>query len=105
MFQYLIVQWQKEGQNLYHSLGALTNGVNTGTFVITMEGGFLPVQLIYGGKTKQSLPRFKFPESFSLSVNPKHFSNTEESVKIVNEIIVPYVEAEREKLANLKQLF
>jgi len=75
----------------------------TGTFVITLDGKFLPIQLIYGGKTKQSLPRYKFPESFSLSVNPKHFSNTEESIKIVEKIVVPYVEKEREILDNKNQ--
>ena len=75
----------------------------TGTFVITLDGKFLPIQLIYGGKTKQSLPRYKFPESFSVSVNPKHFSNTEESIKIINEIVVPYVEKEREKLGDKSQ--
>ena len=75
----------------------------TGTFVITLDRKFLPIQLIYGGKTKQSLPRYKFPESFSLSVNPKHFSNTEESTKIINEIVVPYVEKEREKLGDKSQ--
>ena len=26
-------------------------------------------------KTEQSIPRFKFPEEFSLSVNPTHYSN------------------------------
>ena len=40
----------------------------TGAFVITLTGDFPPLQLIYGGKTTQSLHRFKFPESFSLSV-------------------------------------
>ena len=75
----------------------------TGTFVITLDGKFLPIQLIYGGKTKQSLPRYKFPESFSLSVNEKHFSNTAESIKIIEEIIVPYVEKEREILGNKDQ--
>ena len=72
----------------------------TGMFVITLDGKFLPIQLIYGGKMKQSLPRRKFPESFSLSVNPKHFSNTEKSIKIINEILVPHVEKEREKLGD-----
>ena len=62
----------------------------TGTFSIT-----LPVQLIYGGKTNQSLSRYKFPDEFSLSVNEKHFSNTKESIKLLKEIIVPYVEKER----------
>ena len=46
------------------------------------------MQLIYGGKTNQRLPRFKFPESFSLSVNPKHYSNTLESIKIIDEVII-----------------
>ena len=72
----------------------------TGTFVITLNGDFLPLQLIHGGKTKQSLPQCKFPHSFSLSVNPNHFSNTEESIKIINEIVIPYVKTEREHLEN-----
>ena len=63
----------------------------TGTFAITLSEEFLLIQLIYEGKTKQSLPRYKFPAGFSLRVNEKHFSNSKESVKIRNEIIVPYV--------------
>ena len=38
----------------------------TGTFVITLNGHFLPLQLIYGGKINQSLPRYKFPILFPL---------------------------------------
>ena len=67
----------------------------TGAFVITLDGRFLPMQLIYGGKTQQSLPRFNFPDRFSLSCNPKHFSNTEESVKIIKEVLLPYIEDQR----------
>ena len=70
----------------------------TATFTITLEGHFLPIQLIYAGKTKKSLPRVKFPASFSLSANPKHYSNETESVKILNDIIIPYVKNQREKL-------
>ena len=61
------------------------------------------MQLIYGGKTKQSLSRFKFPDGFSLSCNPKHFSNAMESIKLVNEIIIPYVQSQRKKLGKSKQ--
>ena len=61
------------------------------------------MQLIYGGKTNQSLPRFKFPESFSLSENPKHYSNTLESIKIIDEVRIPYVNAQREILRNRNQ--
>ena len=56
------------------------------------------MQMIYCGKTAQSFPKFKFPETFSLSVNPRHFSNTEKSLKFLEETIIPYVKDEREKL-------
>ena len=49
---------------------------------------FFIQQLICGGKTVQSLPKFDFPEGFSLSWNLKHCSNTAESIKIIKEIIV-----------------
>lgn len=48
------------------------------TFVITLDGLFLPVQIIYmySGKTRASLPRsIQFPEGFSLTYNEKHWSN------------------------------
>ena len=67
----------------------------TETFTITVNGKFLPMQLIYGGKTNQSLPKFEFPVGFSLSANPKHCSNTAESIKLIKEIIIPYIEKER----------
>ena len=75
----------------------------TGTFTITLNGHFVPMQLIYGGETKQSLPRFKFPDGFSLSCNPKHFSNAMESIKLINEIIIPYVQSQRKELGKPKQ--
>ena len=61
------------------------------------------MQLIYGGKTNQSLPCFKFPESFSLSMNPKHYSNTLESIKISDKVVIPYVSGHRETLFNANQ--
>ena len=61
----------------------------TVTFIITLNGIFLPIQLIYGGKTVQSLPKFKLPKGFSLSANLKHCSGTAKSIKIIKEIIVP----------------
>ena len=75
----------------------------TGTFTITLNGQFLLMQLIYGGKTKQSLPRFKFPDGFSLSCNPKHFRNALES-KLMNEIIISYVQSQHKELGKPKLL-
>ena len=64
----------------------------TATFGINFTNSFLPMQLIYGDKTVKSLPRMKFPDSFSLSTNEKHFSNNQESLKLIVKIIVPFVE-------------
>ena len=72
----------------------------TAIFTVSFDRTFLLVQLIYGGKMTQSLPIFKFPSSFSLSVNPTHYSNENEACKMIEEIIAPYVKNvwERNKL-------
>ena len=75
----------------------------TATFSITMENKFLPMQLIYKGKTGQSLSKIQFPNGFSLSANLKHYSNDTESLKFHKEIILPYVKTEREKFEIEKQ--
>ena len=68
------------------------------TFTITLDGHFLTAQLIYGEKTSKSLPRVNFPKSFSLSANTKHHSNEQESIKVLEEIIIPYAKKAREQL-------
>ena len=49
------------------------------------------MQLIDGGKTMQSLPRYQILTNIYLSVKWKHFSNNNGPVKLLNEIILPYV--------------
>ena len=56
------------------------------------------MQVIYGGKTQRGLLRVKFADSFLLNANEKPFNNTQESLKLINEITTPYVEKEREML-------
>ena len=75
----------------------------TAIFVEILDCKFLPMQLIYGGKTSQSLPKIQFPTGFCLSGNPSHYSKTEESIKLLKEIVVPYVENIRAKLDDPKQ--
>ena len=72
----------------------------TATFAGGLDGSFLPFQLIYKGKTTQSLPKIYFPNGFSLSVNEKHFSNTQESIKFLKEIVIPFVDKKRSELKN-----
>ena len=70
----------------------------TATFSITLDNKFLPMQLIYQLKTGQSLPKVKFMDGFSLSVNESHYSNESEALKFIEEIILPYIREECEKL-------
>ena len=89
----------KTGSTNVPIIGMSDKRMITATFAITLNGTFLPMQLIYGGKTKQSLPRgVRFPDSFSLSVNEKHYSNEKEVLKHLEEVINPYIIAERERL-------
>ena len=67
------------------------------TVTLDLDGTILPCQMIYGGKTEQSLPKF------STSVNEKHYSNTEEVIKHLQEIDIPYVNEERKKIGNADQ--
>ena len=77
--------------------GAADKRAITATFAQTLDDSFLPMQLIYKGKTSQSFPKITLPDGFSLSANEKHFSNTDESIKYLKEIIIPYVEQKRKE--------
>ena len=58
--------------------GSLYKKAIMATFGVTFSNVLLPMQLIYARKTAASFPKVKFPDTVSLSANPKHFSNTEE---------------------------
>ena len=50
------------------------------------------MQLMYQGKTKASLPQnFAFAKGFCLTQNPKHYSKEEETLRLVDSIINPYL--------------
>ena len=40
-----------------------------------MTGRFLPPQLIYGGKTDQCHPKYKFPDNFHIIHSENHWAN------------------------------
>ena len=72
----------------------------TGTFTITTSGIFLPMQLIYKGKTNRSLPRgIHFPDDFDLTYTENHWSNEEKCMQHIEKIVVPYLRSKREELA------
>ena len=53
---------------------------------------FLPIQLIYGGKTNKSILAVSFPSDFVISANEKHYSNEREALNMLENVIILYVE-------------
>ena len=78
----------QKGESNAPIAGISDRGNITATFSITLGNKYLPMQLIYQGKTCQTLPKVKFQDSFSLRLNESHYSNENEALKFIEEIIV-----------------
>ena len=61
----------------------------------TLSGDFLPMQLIYTGKTTACLPTIKFPKDWLLSFTPNHWSNEEKTKEYLQSIIIPYIKTKQ----------
>ena len=69
----------------------------TAVFGATMEGGFLPPQLIYQGKTEGCLPRTQFPSDWHITYTPNHWANEVTTLDYIQKIILPYISKKREE--------
>ena len=67
----------------------------TAVFCGTILGDFLPVQLIYKGKTPRCHPKYKFPPDWSITHSPKRWSNENTMLEYIDDIVIPYVEKTR----------
>jgi len=71
----------------------------TGTFTVSKSGIFLPIQLIYEGKTDRCLPKnIVFSKDFDITYTPNHWSNEEKAIQHIQRIVVPYLKRKREEL-------
>ena len=84
----------EKGSKTVSIAGSTDKRTITATFAITLSGNFLPIQLIYCGKTSKSIPAVAFPPEFVLSANEKHYSNEKESLNMLEKIIIPFAEKE-----------
>ena len=55
----------------------------TATFTAFASDSFLPIQLIYYGKTKHCLPKYDLPNCFDIKFSPNHWSNFETCVSLL----------------------
>ena len=70
----------------------------TAVFCGTLCGEFLPIQLIYTGKTDRCHPSYSFLLDWSIRHYDNHWSNESTMLTYINDIIVPLVERVREDL-------
>ena len=68
----------------------------TAVFYGSLLGNFLPLQVIYKGKTPCCHPWFEFPSGWHIIHSPKHWSTEKTMIDYINFIILPYVESMRE---------
>ena len=91
MCKYRQRPWIKKGESNVPIADISDKGGLATTFSMTLDNKFLPMQLVYLGQTGQSLPKVKFPDGFSLSVIERHYSEENEALKFIEEIILPYI--------------
>ena len=71
----------------------------TGTFSCTKSGIFLPMQLIYQGKTNHCHPiGTEFPKGFNITHTKNHWSNEDKVIEHLESIIFPFAKSNRAEL-------
>ena len=63
----------------------------TATFAAAMDGTFLPMQVLYQGKTTRCHPKYAFPDGFDIFHTPNHWANEETCIRFFEKIIFPYI--------------
>ena len=74
----------------------------TALFTVSLDGSFLPIQLIYCGKSRACLPPTKFPSDWHIMYSHNHWANESTSKDHVEKIILLHLQMKRQEL-NLAQ--
>ena len=95
-----VSQWtmEKKGSKRVEVIGLGDKRQITAVFAGTLAGDFLPVQLVYQGKTTKCLPDIDFPETWHITYTPNHWCNSVTTIKYIKSIIVPYIQEKRNDL-------
>ena len=64
----------------------------------TLNGDFLPVQIVYKGTTKCCLPAIKFPEDWDINYSQNHWCNEETMMDYFNKVFFPYYAKKQREL-------
>ncbi len=61
----------------------------TALFCGSLTGDFLPLQVIYQGKTNRCHPKYKFPSDWHITHSPKHWSNETTMMATLKKLFFP----------------
>ena len=89
---------ERRGERRVEMAGINDKRLITAVFCGSATGDFLPIQLIYKGKTARCHPRYKFPVDWNITHSPNHWSNENTMVQYVDSIILPYVNSVRQMI-------
>ena len=68
-------------------------------FGVSLSGDFLPIQLIYQGKTKHCQPTYLFPHEFHIIQTENHWANKNLILDLIKEVLVSHVRKVGQKLS------
>lgn len=68
----------------------------TAVFCASIVGDFLPVQLIYKGKTEWCHPKYQFPAGWHITHSQKHWSTEQTMLEYIDHIVLSYIAHTRE---------
>lgn len=88
----------QKGQKRIRIRGLKDKRMITAVFCCNLNGEFLPIQLIYGGKTDRCHPPVPFPNDWDITHNEKHWSNETTMLRYIKKIVLPFVERVRHDL-------
>jgi len=69
----------------------------------SLTGELLPLQLVYQGKTKQCLPKIKFPDDWLISFTPNHWCNEIKMEAYACKVIALFIHQKRQLIVTSEQ--
>ena len=82
---------ERQGSKRVELIGTDDKRQITAMFCGSLLGDFLPLQLIYKGKTARCHPRYKFPTGWDITHSPNHWSTEGTMIEYIENIICPYI--------------
>ena len=94
MYQFHHGPWPKRAQSKWRFSGIEDKRQITAVSTISLDGSFLPIQLIYCGKSHACLSSTKFPSDWHITYSHNYWANEITTKDHVEKIIIPYLRKE-----------